>query len=163
MGEAERAGQLQVVVFSVEGKSLAVDILQVREILRMVEITPVPHMPAFALGAINVRGRVVPVINLRSKLGLPARPPDARTCIMLVSAGEHVISFLVDEVAEVVDLPTALIEPAEAGPAWMRSELISGLGKLPGRMLVIVDPDRLLSAQEERELPVALAAATPEP
>jgi purine-binding chemotaxis protein CheW len=164
MGDTERAVPLQAIVFSVEGKTLAIDILQVREILRMVEITPFPRMPAFALGAINVRGRVVPVINLRGKLGLPERPADARTCIMLVTAGAHVVSFLVDEVAEVVALPEAAVEPPGEGPAWMRSELFSGIGKLPGRMLLIVNPDRLLSAQEERQLPGALAAAgaTPE-
>lgn len=153
MGEI---GLRQVVVFSVGGRLLAADILRVQEILRMVEITPFPRMPAFALGAINVRGRIVPVINLRGKLGLPDAPPGPRTCIVLVGAGAQVIGFLVDEVSEVVDLPESLVEPADAGPGWMRSEIFSGIGKLPGRMVVILDPDRLLSAQEERQLPAAL-------
>jgi purine-binding chemotaxis protein CheW len=146
-------GQLQVVVFTIEGKTLGVDILKVQEILRMVEITPFPRMPDFALGAINLRGRIVPVINLRRKLGLPARPPDRKTCNLLVRSGDQIIGFLVDEVSEVVDVPAALIESPDRGPSWMRSELFSGVGKLPGRLLVIINPDRLLSLHEESMLP----------
>ena len=151
MAEAHESNseQLQVVVFTIEGKTLGVDILKVQEILRMVEVTPFPRMPDFALGAINLRGRIVPVINLRRKLGLPDRPPGPKTCNLLVRSGEQVIGFLVDEVSEVIDIPAALIESPDQGPAWMRSELFSGLGKLPGRLLVIINPDRLLSPQEE--------------
>jgi purine-binding chemotaxis protein CheW len=145
--------QLQVVVFTIEGKTLGVDILKVQEILRMVEITPFPRMPDFALGAINLRGRIVPVINLRRKLGLPDRPPGPKTCNLLVRSGEQIIGFLVDEVSEVIGLPAAFIESPDQGPAWMCSELFSGLGKLPGRLLVIINPERLLSPQEESLLP----------
>ena len=151
--------QLQVVVFTVEGKTLGVDILKVQEILRMVEVTPFPRMPDFALGAINLRGRIVPVINLRRKLGLPDRPPGPKTCNLLVRSGEQVIGFLVDEVSEVLDIPAAFIESPDQGPAWMRSPLFSGLGKLPGRLLVIINPDRLLSAQEESLLTSDVAAS----
>jgi purine-binding chemotaxis protein CheW len=163
MAEAQGGAgeQLQVVVFTVEGKVLGVDIRQVQEILRMVEVTPFPRMPAFALGAINVRGRIVPVINLRPKLGLPERAPDARTCIMLVRSGaaEQVIGFLVDGVSEVLEVPAAQLESPGEGPAWMRSDLFSGVGKLPGRLLVIINPERLLSPQEEQLLPPADPAA----
>ncbi len=145
--------QFQVVVFTIEGKTLGVDILKVQEILRMVEVTPFPRMPEFALGAINLRGRIVPVINLRRKLGLPDRAPDAKTCNLLVRSGEQVIGFLVDEVSEVLDIPAGYIESPDQGPTWMRSDLFSGLGKLPGRLLVIINPDRLLSPQEEMLLP----------
>jgi len=163
MAEAhERTGEeLQIVVFTIEGKVLGVDILKVQEILRMVEVTPFPRMPDFALGAINLRGRIVPVINLRRKLGLPDRPPGPKTCNLLVRSGEQVIGFLVDEVSEVLDIPTGYIERPDQGPAWMRSDLFSGLGKLPGRLLVIINPDRLLSPQEELLLPHDTAAALP--
>ena len=155
MAEAHEgnAEQLQVVVFTVEGRTLGVNILKVQEILRMVEITPFPRMPDFALGAINLRGRIVPVINLRLKLGLPDRPPGPKTCNLLVRSGEQIIGFLVDDVSEVVDIPAAVLQSPDQGPAWMRSELFSGFGKLPGRLLVIVNPDRLLSPQEESLLP----------
>jgi purine-binding chemotaxis protein CheW len=155
MAEAQETtgDQLQVVVFTVEGKVLGVDILKVHEILRMVEVTPFPRMPDFALGAINLRGRVVPVINLRAKLGLPDRPPGPKTCNLLVRSGDQVIGLLVDEVSEVLEIPAEFLESPEQGPAWMRSDLFSGLGKLPGRLLMILNPDRLLSPQEERLLP----------
>lgn len=156
------SGQLQVVVFTVEGKTFGVDIRKVQEILRMVEVTPFPRMPDFALGAINLRGRIVPVINLRRKLGLPDRPPGQKTCNLLVNSGEQVIGFLVDEVSEVIDIPAAFVEHPGQGPAWMRSELFSGLGKLPGRLLVIINPDRLLSPQEESLLPHDVAAGQPD-
>jgi purine-binding chemotaxis protein CheW len=145
--------QLQVVVFMIDGKTFGVDILKVQEILRMVEITPFPRMPDFALGAINLRGRIVPVINLRRRLGLPERPPGPKTCNLLVRSGEQVIGFLVDEVSEVIGIPAAFIENPDQGPAWMRSELFFGLGKLPGQLLVIINPGKLLSPQEESLLP----------
>ena len=155
MAETQEAAgeQLQVVVFTVEGKVLGVDILKVQEILRMVEITPFPKMPDFALGAINLRGRIVPVVNLRRKLGLPDRPPGSKTCNMLVRTGSQIVGFLVDEVSEVLDVPADFVQATDQGPAWMRSELFSGIVKFPGRMLVIVNPDKLLSAAEERLLP----------
>ncbi len=157
MAEAREGGGelLQAVVFTVEGKELGVDIRQVQEILRMVEITPFPRMPDFALGAINLRGRIVPVVNLRRKLGLPDRPPGPKTCNLLVRSGDQVIGLLVDEVSEVLEIPEGFLESPEHGPAWMRSELFSGLGKLPGRLLVIINPDRLLTPEEGQLLPQA--------
>lgn len=145
--------QFQVVVFTIEGKVLGVDILKVQEILRMVEITPFPKMPDFALGAINLRGRIVPVVNLRRKLGLPDRPPGPKTCNLLVHAGGQIIGFLVDEVSEVLEISASAIQSPEQGPAWMRSDLFSGIGKFPGRLLMILNPDKLLSAEEEKLLP----------
>jgi len=147
--------QVQVVVFTIEGKTLGVDILKVQEILHMVEITPFPRMPDFALGAINLRGRIVPVINLRRKLGMPDRTPGPKTCNLLVRSGEQVIGFLVDEVFEVIDIPAVFLESPDQGPVWMRSELFSGLGKLPERLLVILNTDRLLTPLEESLLPTA--------
>lgn len=160
MTEAQEGsgGQFQVVVFTIEGKTLGVDIVKVQEILPMVEITPFPRMPDFALGAINLRGRIVPVINLRRKLGLPDRPPGPKTCNLLVRSGEQIIGFLVDEVSEVIDIPAAFLDGPDQGPAWMRQELFSGLGKLPGRLLVILNPDRLLSPLEESLLPTSGSA-----
>lgn len=155
MGEArEETGELlQVVVFTIEEKTLGVEILKVQEILRMVEVTPFPRMPDFALGAINLRGRIVPVINLRRKLGLPERQPGPKTCNLLVRSGDQIIGFLVDEVSEVIDIPAAYLETPDHGPAWMRSDLFSAVGKLPGRLLVVLNPDRLLSVEEESLLP----------
>lgn len=151
-GPGSAAAPLQVVVFSLEGKSLALDILKVQEIIRMVEITPMPKMPPFALGVINLRGVIVPIINIREKLNLPPREPTARTCIMLVTAGDQLLGFLVDDAAEVISLPPGSIEKPAGGPDWVRSDLFLGVGKLTGRLLVIMESDRLLSPQEEKEL-----------
>lgn len=155
----EAGTPLQVVIFSLEGKNLAVDILKVQEIIRMVEITPVPKMPPFALGVINLRGKVVPIINIREKLGMPAARPTVKTCIVLIRSGGQLIGFLVDDVAEVLSMPREAIENVEQGPDWVNSELFSGVGKLPDRLLVVLETDRLLSKQEEK----ALHRARPEP
>jgi purine-binding chemotaxis protein CheW len=165
MGTAvsEARGPLQVVIFSLEGKTLAVDILKVQEIIRMVEVTPVPKMPPFALGVINLRGKIVPIINIRDKLGLPEGQPTVKTCIILVRSGQQILGFLVDDVAEVYSLPRESIEKPQSGPAWLRSDLFSGVGKLSDRLLVILDTSRLLSATEEKQLRRASASPPPLP
>ena len=144
--------QLQVVVFAVEGKVLGVDILKVQEILRMVEITPFPRMPPFALGAINVRGLIVPIINLRHKLGLPDRPPGAHLhhARALGRADHRLPRRRGLRGSRFAGGPP---RDPRAGPGLDAVRLFSGLGKLPGRLLVIINPDRLLSPQEERLLP----------
>lgn len=150
---AERpVAPIQVVVFSLEEKSLALDILKIQEVIRMVEITHLPKMPSFALGVINLRGRIVPIINIREKLNLPERAPTARTCIILVRTGDQLFGFLVDDVVDVISLPPESIESAAAGPDWIRSDLFTGVGKLSGSLLVVIDSDRLLSPEEKKEL-----------
>ena len=152
MARKDNGDLLQVVVFKLEEKSLGVDILQVQEILRYVEITPFPKMPPFALGVINLRGQIVPVINIRTRLNLPDRLPSLKTCIMLVKVLGTVLGFVVDEIDEVLSLPKSAIDRPETGPEWVRTELFSGVGKLPGRLLVIINSDHLLSAEETRLL-----------
>ena len=148
----DRSDTLRVVVFSLEGKMLALEILKVQEIIRMVEITPVPKMPSFAMGVINLRGRIVPIINIREKLSLPERPPTVKTCIVLARTADSTFGFLVDDVAEVIHLPRESIDSPESGPDWLRSDLFLGVGKLTGRLLVIIDSDRLLSEAEQKAL-----------
>lgn len=152
---------LQVVVFSLEGKALALDILMVQEIIRLVEITPVPNMPPFALGVINLRGKIVPIVNIREKLNLPESPPTAKTCIILIRSGDKLLGFLADDVTEVLTLPEGSVEKPESGPDWIQSDLFLGMAKLPAGLMVIINGDRLLSPKEEKLLQKARAAATP--
>jgi purine-binding chemotaxis protein CheW len=152
---------LQVVVFTLAGKALALDILKVQEIIRLVEITPVPKMPSFALGVINLRGRIVPIINIREKLSLPDDSPTARTCIILIRSGDKLLGFLADDVAEVMDLPQGSVEKPDNGPDWIQSDLFLGVGKLAEGLLVIINGDRLLSPSEEKLLQKASSASIP--
>jgi purine-binding chemotaxis protein CheW len=156
-------GPLQVVVFTLEGKALALDILKVQEIIRMVEITPVPKMPPFALGVINLRGKIVPIISIREKLSLPDRPPTAKTCVVLMRSGDRLLGFLADDVTEVMSLPRDSIDKPASGPDWVQSDLFLGVGKLLGSLLVIIDGDRLLSPKEEKLLERASSAPLPMP
>ena len=162
--DKEESGQpdiLQVVVFSLEGKMLALEILKVQEIIRMVEITPVPNMPSFALGVINLRGRIVPIINIRARLSLPDREPTARTCIIFARSAGGTFGFLVDDVAEVTSLPRDSVETTDSGPDWLSSDLFVGVGKLTGKLLVIIDSDLLLSTKEQKALQKASSGVTP--
>lgn len=159
--ETDSGGPLQVVVFSLEGKFLALDILKVQEIIRMVEITTVPKMPRFAMGVINLRGRIVPIINIRKKLNLPDAPLSVKTCIILVRSAEQLLGFLVDDVVEVITLPLESIEKSESVPDWIRSDFFLGVGKLADRLLVIIDSNRLLSPKEEKQLRRASSVPLP--
>ena len=159
--ETGRSDVLQVVVFSLEDKMLALDILKVHEIMRMVEITPVPNMPPFALGVINLRGRVVPIINIRARLSLPERQPTVKTCIILAKTAGGTFGFLVDDAAEVRSLPRGDIDMPESGPEWLSSDLFLGVGKLTGKLLVIIDSDLLLSTKEQKALQKASSDLAP--
>ena len=152
---------LQVVVFHLESKALALDILKVEEVLRMVEITPMPNMPRFALGVINLRGKIVPIINIREKLNLLERTPTVKTCIVLVRSCSQLLGFLVDDLSEVLSLPLDSIEKSDSGPEWFKSHLFLGVGKLPGGLLVIIDSEKLLSPDEEMELKQVSKTAPP--
>ena len=109
-------------------------------------------MPSFALGVINLRGMIVPIINIRERLSFPDRSPTIKTCIILARTADGIFGFLVDDVVEVRDLPREAVDSPESGPDWLSSNLFLGVGKLTGRLLVIIDSDRLLSQAEQREL-----------
>lgn len=159
--ESGRSDILQVVVFTLEGKMLALEILKVQEIIRMVEITPVPNMPPFALGVINLRGSIVPIINIRARLSLPDREPTAKTCIILARAAGGTFGFLVDDAAEVTSLPRDAVDVPDSGPEWLSSDLFLGVGKLTGKLLVIIDSDLLLSTKEQKALQKASSGLAP--
>ena len=112
-GEREQE-VLQLVTFHVGKEEFGVDILAVREINRMMAITRVPHAPEFVEGVINLRGQVIPVVDVRSRFGLAAAEHDKNTRIVVVELPGKVVGFLVDSVSEVLRVSAALVEPAPA-------------------------------------------------
>jgi purine-binding chemotaxis protein CheW len=141
---------MQLVTFSIGDEEFGVDILKVQEIIRMMEITKVPRAPDFVEGVINLRGKVIPILDLRKRFGLVSRGHDKHTRIIVIEINNMIVGFVVDSVSEVLRIPSSTVEPPPPVVSGMESEYISGVGKLEDRLLILLDLDRLLS-HEERE------------
>jgi len=136
-------GELQLVGFQVGSEEFGVDIMRVREIICMRELTRVPTLPGVVEGIVTLRGKVIPVISMRNCFGLPACASDRRRRIVVIETGCGILGFVVDAVLEVLRLPAELIEaPPRVGTAGR--EYISGIGKIEDRLLLLLDLDRLM-------------------
>ena len=145
-GDDER---LQLVTFSIGDEEFGVDILKVQEIIRTMEITRVPRAPEFVEGVINLRGKVIPVIDMRKRFNLPAVQRDSHTRIIVMEFGSaKIVGFLVDAVSEVLRIPASTVEPAPAVVSGVGSEYIKGVGKLDDRLLILLDLDSLLAGMD---------------
>lgn len=139
---------LQLVSFNLGREEFAVDILQIQEINRMVEITGVPSSPDFVEGVINLRGKVIPVVDLRKRFGLVEESKGKDTRIVVMDIRRKIIGFIVDSVSEVLRIPSKRVEPAPPMVAGIDSEYIKGVGKLDDRLLILLDVNRVLSSNE---------------
>lgn len=143
------------VTFQLENETYGIDVMQIREVLRSTEISPVPGAPSYVLGIINLRGNVVAIIDTRSRFGLPSREDvDDASRILILEAGDYVVGFLVDSVSEVAELQNAQIETAPDTGSSDGSRFISGLYNRKEGLLILVDADKLLSDDELAELAV---------
>lgn len=146
--------QQQYLTFSLNDEMFAIGILAIREIIEYGHITEVPMVPPFIRGVINLRGAVVPVIDLSARFGRRSGEITKRTCIVIIeidgSAGSHhhQMGVVVDAVSEVLEIPSGEIEPPPAFGSNIRTDFISGMGKVGGRFVVILDVDRILSLEE---------------
>jgi len=142
----------QHLCFTLAGTDYAVGILQVKEILQYEPLTRVPGVPAAVRGVINLRGSVVPVVDLALKFGLGETAVTKRTCILIVEAmlgGERVVvGIMADEVREVLELGPEEIEPAPALGTRVKVDFLRGMGKVGKGFALILDLDRVLSAEE---------------
>jgi len=142
----------QYLTFSLGGEVFALGILNVKEIIEFGNITEIPMMPAFIRGVINLRGAVVPVIDLSARFGGAASKVSRRTCIVIVELGEgeerQDLGVIVDAVNEVLEIPRADIEPPPSFGAKIRADFILGMGKVEGRFVIILNVDRVLSTEE---------------
>jgi purine-binding chemotaxis protein CheW len=150
-GAADGSPQ-QYLTFSLGGEVFALGILNVKEIIEFGNITEIPMMPAFIRGVINLRGAVVPVIDLSARFGGAASSVSRRTCIVIVELGEgeerQDLGVIVDAVNEVLEIPRSEIEPPPTFGAKIRADFIQGMGKVDGRFVIILNVDRVLSPQE---------------
>lgn len=139
---------VQLVGFCLGQEEFGIDIRKVQEINRMVEITSVPRTPEFVMGVINLRGKVIPVINLRSRFGLPPKDRDKNTRIIVVEVQNRVMGILVDSVSEVLRIPASTIVPPPDIVAGVDTDYIRGVGKLKDRLLILLDMDKIISQEE---------------
>lgn len=148
----EKCEDGQYLTFMLGRELYAVGILNIKEIIEYGQVTEVPMMPTFIRGVINLRGQVVPVVNLLVRLGKSGTGITNRSCIVIIEIGtedeRQDIGVMVDSVSEVMDIPLSEIEPAPLFGAKIRSDFISGMGKVGGKFVVILNVDKMLSAEE---------------
>jgi len=142
----------QLVTFNLGTEEYGVDIMSVQEIIRCQAITHVPQMPGFIEGVINLRGNVIPVIDLRKRFGMTVTDQTAQTRIVVVNVGAKVIGVVVDAVSEVMRLAEEQIEPPPPVVAGIGNEYLQGVGKVQGRLIILLNLDRILSNQEHEKL-----------
>jgi len=139
---------LQLVSFKIGEEEFGVDILSVQEINRMSQITKVPNTPEFIEGVINLRGRIIPVLDLRVKLGMMKLEHGKNTRIVVVELKGHTIGFIVDEVSEVLRIPKSITEAPPEMIGGVDSDYITSIGKLEDRLLILLDLEKILSTSE---------------
>ena len=150
--ESTRAGTaeelLQLVSFNIGSEEYGVDILKVQEINRMVEITKVPQAPRYVEGVINLRGKVIPIVDLRKRFDLDIKEYDKNTRIVVVDINGIIMGMVVDSVSEVLRLPSSTIEPPPEIVTGINAEYIKGVAKLEDRLLIFLDLSKVIDMSE---------------
>ncbi|MBF0565276.1 MAG: chemotaxis protein CheW [Nitrospirae bacterium] len=142
-------GVLQLVTFTLGSEEYAVDILKVQEINRMTDITMVPNAPSYVEGVINLRGKVIPVVNLRKKFGIMDKENDKDSRIMIVDIRGITMGLVVDSVSEVLRVPANIVEPTPPMATDAGTEFINGIAKLQDRLIILLDIDKLIEKTGE--------------
>lgn len=151
-GTTVAIGGEQIVVLDLGGEAYGVEIGRVEEIIRMQAITRVPNGPAFIEGVTNLRGRVIPVLDLRKRFGLPASDATRRSRIVVGELGEHTVGLVVDGVSEVLQLSPGAVEPPSTLVTSADSGFLRGVAKLDERLILLLDLSRILSRSEAEDL-----------
>ncbi|MCW2313955.1 chemotaxis protein CheW [Rhodoferax antarcticus] len=148
----------QYLTFMLGGEMFSISILSIKEIIWYANLTEVPMMPACIRGVINLRGAVVPVMDLSNRFGKPSTPVVKSTCIVIIEVptaveGEHQnMGVVVDSVQAVLEIPTSEIEPAPSFGAKIRSDFIEGIAKVNGKFVILLNVNRVLSTEEVSQI-----------
>ncbi len=148
----EESGEVQLVSFFVGEEEFGTDILMVEEIIRPLPITRVPNAPHFVEGVITLRGRVIPIIDLRKRLNIGSVDVTRKTRKIIVDVDNKITGFIVDSVSQVLRIPKSSIEPAPEIVAGIDSEYIIGVSNLEDRLLIVLDFRKILSIREKKAL-----------
>ena len=155
----------QYLTFMLAQEQFAIGILGIKEIIEYHGLTEVPMMPPCVRGVINLRGAVVPVLDLLARFGRPSSETSKRTCVVIVEIegveDKHVVGLLVDAVNEVLDIAPSDIEPPPSFGARIRSDFLQGVGKVKGKFVLLLDVDRALSLDEIGQFGDAAEALEP--
>ena len=143
---------LQLVTFKLGNEEFGVDILKVQEINKMMNITKIPNAPVFIEGVINLRGKIIPIVDLRKRLGFKDQAYDKSTRIIVVELDGLVLGFIVDSVSEVLRIPDSTIEPPPSMVAGIESDYIEGVGKLDDRLLILLELKKVFSSPEKKDI-----------
>jgi purine-binding chemotaxis protein CheW len=149
---------VQLVTFTLDNEEFGVDILRVQEINKMIDITRIPNAPPFVEGVINLRGKIIPIVDLRKRLCFDSRAADKATRIIVVELDGIILGFIVDSVSEVLRISKKTIEPPPSLVSGIDSEYIQGVGKLENRLLLLLDLKKVFSASDRKELEKALSS-----
>ena len=143
----------QLVIFNLVEGSYGVDIQYVREINRLSDITPIPKAPEFVEGIINLRGTIVPVVNLSKRFGLAKMEHTKDTRIVVVESGGYTLGLEVDEVSEVLRIPAEEIDSAmNLNTTGIDIDFVEGVGKVDGRLILILNTGKLFTAEEHAQM-----------
>lgn len=140
--------------FHMFDENYGIEIRFVTEIIGIQRITEVPDMPGFIKGVINLRGKVIPVMDVRARFNLPPREYDERTCIIVVQLNTTSVGLVVDKVNEVVDIPSQNIEPPPRTSAGNSTEYIQGMGKMGDRVIILLNVGKLLYDSELEQIDI---------
>lgn len=155
----------QYLTFMLGGEMFSISILSIKEIIWYANLTEVPMMPACIRGVINLRGAVVPVMDLSNRFGKPSTPVVKSTCIVIIEVptaveGEHQnMGVVVDSVQAVLEIPTTEIEPAPSFGAKIRPDFIEGIAKVNGKFVILLNVNRVLSTEEISQMGQVAGAA----
>jgi purine-binding chemotaxis protein CheW len=154
----------QYLTFMLGAETFAMNILNIKEIIEYGQLTEVPKMPNFIRGVINLRGAVVPVIDMAARFGRPSSLTTRKTCVVIIEVEhedeQHVVGVMVDAVNEVLDISSDQIEPPPSFGANIRSDFIAGMGKVNDKFVIILSVNRVLSMDEISELVSETNSAT---
>ncbi|MCR9074690.1 MAG: chemotaxis protein CheW [bacterium] len=157
--QTQNTEQLQLVSFSVANELFAVDILRVQEINRMMALTKVPQSPPSVEGVINLRGRIIPVLDLRVQFGFQKQEATEQTRIIVVEISGNTIGFIVDSVREVMRISSSIVDPAPQVGSSIDSSYVSGVAKLEDQLLIMLELENLLSPESLNSITSMKAAA----
>lgn len=157
--ELKAGGETQLVVFTLKGEEFGCDIADVREVLKVAQVTPLPRSLDFVEGVINLRGEVIPVLDLRRRFGLPGAERTEQSRTVIVDLHSRPVGLIVDSVSEVIRLPHSQIQETPDQVAGSKTHLLLGVGKAGERLLIILNLERILSSEEQIVLDDILSAA----
>lgn len=142
------ADEVQLVTFKVDNEEYGVDIMQVQEIIRLGKVVRVPGAPPFVEGIMDLRGKVLPVVDLRRRFHLEPREHDATSRVVVINIADMTLGLIVDSITEVLRLPTSTIEPPPRIVAGIDARFLKGIGRVDKRLLILLDLDRIFSEEE---------------